>query len=303
MAGANGTPSVTDFGQFAKLRADARQQSPEALRSAAKQFESLFTTMLLKAAHSESSGNDLLGGPEADVYRDLYDQQLAAHLSAGRGLGIADLLIKQLQAAQSRGANAPEQGTSSAYPLSAPAASRPLAIDGAKPAAAPASADDFVDSIQPHAEKAAAALGVPARVLVAQAALETGWGQHVIKNADGSPSYNFFGIKADAGWRGARVSKSTQEYSQGVAHTETAQFRSYASPAEAFDDYVNFVKNNPRYAEALRHEGDGNRYVQGLQKAGYATDPAYAQKIARIAYGRTLQTALVEPSPATTRIA
>jgi len=294
------TSNVNDFGQFAKLRASARDQDPAALKAAAKQFESLFTTMLLKTAHSGDSNGDLLGGPEADIYRDLYDQQLAAHLSAGRGLGIADLLIKQLQSAK-----APDKGGAAAdgsFPLTAPAALA-LPLDASRPAATPASADSFVDAIQPHAEKAAAELGVPSRVLVAQAALETGWGQHAIKNADGSPSYNFFGIKADAGWHGAKVSKATQEFSNGVAHTETAQFRSYSSPAEAFGDYVKFVKSNPRYAEALRHNGSGEQYVQGLQKAGYATDPAYAQKIANIAYGRTLKAALAEPAATTTRVA
>lgn len=294
------TSNINDFGQFAKLRASARDQDPAALQAAAKQFESLFTTMLLKTAHSGDSSGDLLGGPEADIYRDLYDQQLAVHLSAGRGLGIADLLIKQLQSAK-----APGKGGATAdggFPLTAPAAPA-LPLDASRPAAAPASADSFVDAIQPHAEKAAAELGVPSRVLVAQAALETGWGQHVIKNADGSPSYNFFGIKADAGWQGAKVSKATQEFSNGVARTETAQFRSYSSPAEAFGDYVKFVKSNPRYAEALRHNGSGEQYVQGLQKAGYATDPAYAQKIANIAYGRTLKAALAEPAATTTRVA
>lgn len=297
MADPLSTNSVTDFGQYAKLRADARAQSPEALKTAAKQFEAMFTQMLLKTAHGEDSSGDLLGGSESNVYRDLYDQQMAMHMASGRGLGIADMLVRQLQAKAPTGPGAVDgQG----IPLAAPAKAMPLNTSSMS---IPKSADAFVDALQPHAERAARELGVPANVIVAQAVLETGWGKHQVRNADGSVSNNLFGIKADPSWTGAKASARTQEFSNGKAQTESAQFRSYASIGEAVDDYVKFVKSNPRYAEALRHGGDGGHYLQGLQKAGYATDPAYAQKIARIAYGRTMQTALATPASGTTRIA
>ncbi len=303
--------NTSDFGQFAKLRAGARDHNPETIRQVARQFESLFTQMLLKASHGEdSSHNDLLGGSSSDTYRDLYDQQMAAQLSSGKGLGLAELLTRQLQGLAAAPEMSAEDIATLRKPDSAglalPAAAHPAAAQSsgagkASPAAATsASADAFVDEITPHAERAAKELGVPARVLVAQAALETGWGQKSIRNADGSNSHNLFGIKADKAWTGASTSTTTHEYRNGEKTSEQAAFRSYGSVGEAFDDYVRFVKDNPRYAAALRHGGDGSRYAQGLQKAGYATDPAYASKIARIAYGRTM-TASLDVTPAAAR--
>lgn len=148
-----------------------------------------------------------------------------------------------------------------------------------------------MSSILPHAQKAAAELGVPARAIAAQAALETGWGRHVMKNADGSSSFNLFGIKADASWKGARTTQDTTEYSGGVKLSESAQFRSYASLDEAFADYARFLKSNPRYAQALTQR-DSAGFASGLQQAGYATDPAYARKIMHIAEGERMQLAL-----------
>lgn len=283
---ASSTASVTDFSQFAGLRAGAKARSPDALKAAARQFESLFTQQLLKASHATAFGDDLMGGPESDTYRDLFDQQMALHLSSGRGLGIADLLIRQLQGL----AQPSDPATDAAGAIESAARAPIRPADG--------SADTFVDSIQPAAEKAAAELGVPAEVLMAQAALETGWGKHPITTADGGASHNYFGIKADAGWTGARVTRTTTEVRNGVAVKETAAFRAYGSVAEGFEDYVRFIKDNPRYAAALRHGGDGTAYARGLQQAGYATDPAYARKIARIAYGRTMQVSLNPPAAA-----
>lgn len=289
------TASATDFSQFASLRLGARAQSPEALKAAARQFESLMTQQLLKASHAGATGDDLLGGGESDTYRDLFDQQMAMQLSSGKGLGIADLLVQQLQSRLSAsltqpGAEGPSS-TSAAAPSTAAGAPARVSVDTAS-ADPDADADGFVNAILPHAERAAKALGVPTEVIVAQAALETGWGQHPIRKADGTASNNFFGIKADSRWGGARVSTQTTEVRDGVAGKESAAFRAYGSIGEGFDDYVKFVRDNPRYAAALRHGGDGEVYARGLQKAGYATDPAYAQKIGRIAYGRTLRTSL-----------
>jgi flagellar protein FlgJ len=292
MSSVTPTNSVTDFSGLTKLRADARAQAPDALRQAAKQFEAMFTQMLLKASHSSDSagsGSDLLGGPEANTYRDLYDQQMAQQLTSGHGLGIADMLVRQLQG------RALNPHTTPAVATAAPAASTAAVASGP----VPASPDNFVEILQPHAEKAASELGIPSKVLVAQAALETGWGQHTMNKVDGTPSNNYFGIKADKSWHGPTVTKTTTEYVNGVPRTQTAQFRAYSSPAEGFNDYVNFVKGNPRYADALRHGGDANRYLSGLQKAGYATDPAYASKISRIASGRTMQTAFADTATRT----
>lgn len=280
-----------DFNQYAKLRAGAKGNDAGTVREVARQFEALFTQMLLKASHSEdSSANDLLGGSGSDTYRDLYDQQMAGHLSSGKGLGLADLLTRQLL-----GKAAPEAADPATIQKLSRAPRPAVDVDNQPPmksAERPSDANAFVDALTPHAEKAAKELGIPARVLVAQAALETGWGKKQIRNADGSDSHNLFGIKASQGWDGATTNALTYEYEGGEKHRERADFRSYASVGEAFDDYVRFIKDNPRYAAALRSGGSASQYAQGLQKAGYATDPAYAAKIARIAYGRTMNASL-----------
>lgn len=288
----NASPiDATDFNQYAKLRAGAKGNDADTIRQVARQFESLFTQMLLKASHSEdSSSNDLLGGSGSDTYRDIYDQQMAGQLSSGKGLGLADLLTRQLL-----GKAAPDAADRTTIQKLHWAPQTHASIDNLPPmksAERPTDANAFVDAITPHAEKAAKELGIPARVLVAQAALETGWGSKQIKNADGSDSHNLFGIKASRGWDGATTSTLTHEYDGGEKRSERADFRSYASVGEAFDDYVRFIKDNPRYADALRNGGSATQYAQGLQKAGYATDPAYAAKIARIAYGQTMNASL-----------
>jgi flagellar protein FlgJ len=137
----------------------------------------------------------------------------------------------------------------------------------------------FVNFMRPLAEQAASELGVKPQVLIAQAALETGWGQKIIKQADGSSSHNLFGIKADQRWPGKEISVNTLEHRHGLVHREQASFRSYESFKQSFDDYVDFVKQGPRYQQALNHDGDARHYIQSLQKAGYATDPMYAEKV------------------------
>jgi flagellar protein FlgJ len=287
------TPSVTDFGNFAGLRASARANDPESLRKVAQQFEALFTQQLLKSARAASLGSDLMGGEQTEFYNDLFDQQMALHLSSGKGLGIADLLVRQLQ--QRSGANATKStdqtfGAHGEAMVELPArpsaqATIPLRSEASSP-------NNFVEQIRPHAERAAQALGVPARVIMAQAALETGWGRQVPGQAQGTPSFNFFGIKADARWEGPSVEVQTHEFIDGRMQPKSAAFRAYDSIGEAFDDYVNFLQSNPRYADALRHQGDSERFASGLQKAGYASDPSYAQKVLKIAQGPTMQRGL-----------
>lgn len=300
--------AVTDFSQYAQLRAQARSDDPAALRETAKQFEALLMQQMLKSMRAASLGDDVLGGEQTQFYQEMFDQQIAQHLAAGRGLGVADLMIRQMQG----GVGATQADESAVAPLPTRSPVSLAARAGAEPehgidavrasrvqdASHARSPEDFVRSILPHAEKAAARIGVPARVLVAQAALETGWGRHAMQRDDGSPAFNFFGIKADTRWQGEKVQTMTSEFENGTMQRQSAEFRAYASPAAAFDDYVRFLQSNPRYAEALRHGGDAERFTSGLQKAGYATDPAYAQKIHRIADGQTMKAALHAARPA-----
>jgi flagellar protein FlgJ len=140
----------------------------------------------------------------------------------------------------------------------------------------------FMSQLLPHAQQAASELGVDANVLLAQAVLETGWGKSVIKNSQGDSSFNLFNIKADKSWQGKQARVSTLEFDGGVARKEMAGFRSYESYKQSFDDYVSFIKSNPRYSSALKMAENPERYVHELQKAGYATDPNYAEKVLNI---------------------
>lgn len=146
----------------------------------------------------------------------------------------------------------------------------------------PQNAEEFIRDLWPHAQNAAKQLGVEPEVLIAQSALETGWGRHMIRHGDGRNSFNLFGIKADRSWQGDRANVSTLEYVNGAFERQRAYFRSYQSPAESFEDYVNFLQSNPRYRDALKVTHDAEAYLRGLQRAGYATDPAYANKILNI---------------------
>jgi flagellar protein FlgJ len=168
----------------------------------------------------------------------------------------------------------------------APAAEAPSFGDVPLPAAPvrnwrPGNQQEFVAELWPHAESAARKLGVDPKVLLAQAALETGWGQHIMQRRDGASSHNLFGIKADGRWSGDQVSHRTVEFRHGVLQREQASFRAYASPGHSLADYAEFIRNNPRYEDALGSD-DPRRYVMELQRAGYATDPAYGRKIMNI---------------------
>jgi flagellar protein FlgJ len=272
----------TDLQGLTELRARARNQSPEALKAVAQQFEALFTQMMLKSMReaNEAMGEDLFESDQTALYRDMYDKQISLELSRGEGLGLADLLVRQLQGARAQAAGAVADKRASLSP------SRPMEAAPKAPAVplvkdpvrfdSPAS---FVETLWPHAQRAGEKLGVDPRALLAQAALETGWGKAVIRRADGGSSYNLFNIKADSRWDGERALKTTLEYRDGVARQEKAPFRAYGSYRESFEDYVQFLQSQPRYREALENAGDPAAFIGALHKAGYATDPAYAEKV------------------------
>jgi flagellar protein FlgJ len=275
------TASVyTDLQGLSQLRADARQDAhaPQTLRKVATQFEALFLQNLLKSMRSAKLGEDMLGSNEQDHYWSLFDSQISLKLAEGRGVGIADLLVRQL----SRGREAP--AGSAGLPA-------PAAATGADDAGR--TAIRFTKPLWPHAEAAGRALGVSPRAILAQAALETGWGRSVPRHADGRSSFNLFGIKAGSSWKGETVQVSTTEYVNGKPVTQVAEFRSYRSHAEAFADYVRFLKADPRYQHALAANADAQTYGQALQKAGYATDPAYGRKIGSVANGVPFQQAML----------
>jgi flagellar protein FlgJ len=271
MSGPGSINFFADFQGLASLKNDAKGQAPTALKEAARQFESLFTQMMLKSMReaNKSFGEDsLFGSDQADMYQDMFDDQIAMQLSKGKGLGLADMLVRQLQG-----------GVQSTEKTSAPAASTPTA----NTQALTTSKDDFISQLRPHAEQAARELGVDPNALLAQAALETGWGRSVPCNANGDCSFNLFGIKAGSQWSGATVNVPTLEFEAGIPVRKVERFRAYDSPADSFRDYAALIRDSSRYASA-RGAGDNvEAFATALQQGGYATDPHYAQKIAAVA--------------------
>jgi peptidoglycan hydrolase FlgJ len=294
---------LVDAGNLGALKQAAANNRPQALREAAKQFESLFVSMMLKSMQQANFKDPLFGSDQQDLYQDMYDDQIASVMSRGKGLGLADMLVQQLRR-ESGGGGATDSSSSSkpasATPPSAPAATGAAAggigtpasssADRAAaattaPASCPTTAQQtaFAQSLWPDAQRAARRLGVNPVTLLAQAALETDWGRSVPESAAGGTSNNLFGIKASAEWSGSAVSSSTREYSGGEALSVKAQFRAYPSRSQCFQDYVALLESNPRYAAALGTGSDVQAFGSALQAGGYATDPAYADKLTAVA--------------------
>jgi flagellar protein FlgJ len=275
-----------------QLKLDARQSSPEALKQAAQQFEAVFMNMLMKSMREATPQDGMFDSEQTRMYTSMLDQQLTQRM-ASRGVGLADVMVRQLSVAL----NVPGEGVASAaeeahgLPLNAPQGdSDPLRAEArvesyAQPAAAvqsgnqPAHVEAFVQKLLPHAQAASASTGIPARFMLGQAALETGWGKAEIRGADGRNSHNLFGIKAGAGWKGQTVDVVTTEYVNGTPQKQVERFRAYASYADSFRDYASLLQNNARYQNVIAQGRDAAGFAQGLQQAGYATDPNYAQKL------------------------
>ena len=266
---------ANDFKQFAALRR-SDPNDPKALREVARQFESIFTKMMLDGMRSASFGDPMFGSDQADMYQDMMDDQMAVQLSAGRGIGLADMLIRQLsQGGQGGQADAGAATSANFTRPTGSAHTEAPRIDDAQ-------RRRFVDEILPHARAAAMQLGVDERSIIAQAALETGWGTSQPGDGSGG-SNNYFGIKAGASWRGRSVTADTTEFMNGIAGNERARFRAYGSVAENMSDYVRLLSNNPRYAAALNTGSDVQAFGTALQRGGYATDPQYAEKLTAVA--------------------
>ena len=295
------------------LARGARAGDQKGLEAVAREFEAMLIGQMLKQMREASLGDGLFDNDQSKMYLEMQDQEFAKAMSQGDGIGLRDALMRQLSAQQPADPetlNDPDRQASLELPLRrseldtlrvlqgdsgpelqpvGPQRPEPTGLQGARPGAAqpapiawpPRDAAEFVQTLEPLARDAAAELGVEPGILLAQSALETGWGQHVPSRSDGQPSFNLFGIKADSRWNGDHVSVGTLEFRDGVAQREQARFRAYADPSESFSDYVEFIRNNPRYHRALQ-AGDDAQYIRELQDAGYATDPTYADKVLRV---------------------
>lgn len=290
---------IHDIAGLDKLRQQAvkgdEASEKEALTAAAKQFESIFTSMLFKSMRDANATfeSGLLDSQNQQFYRQMQDEQMASELSSSGSLGLADMIVAQLSTGSIENNSASNHDDFADIMEKVDRARQSQSLrDGEPQSAEPASKvvakaanfdspESFVASMKPYAEKAARALGVDSSLLLAQAALETGWGQKMVANTRGS-SNNLFNIKADRSWDGAKVATQTLEYHQGVPVQEKAAFRSYSDYEQSFNDYVRFLNENPRYTTALRHGGNSEQFIRGIHQAGYATDPQYAEKVLRV---------------------
>lgn len=283
------------------LRRTVRTSPQEGMKQASKQFEVMFMQMVLKSMREATPSDGMFSSQQEKMYTSMLDQQLTQNLS-GRGLGLAEAMFSQLNRTM---------GGESAQMLSPAAGKADLPLAGEpKNAADPKSShtqaadlsfyetataqatlsrsilpqahvEQFVSRMLPAAQRASEASGVPAQLIMAQAALESGWGRREIRADDGKTSYNLFGIKADKNWKGPVVEATTTEYVNGVAQKTQATFRAYGSYDDSFSDYARFLTSNPRYANVLATQ-DPAEAAHGLQRAGYATDPHYGGKLVRI---------------------
>jgi len=294
------------------LRRTVRSSPEEGLKQVSRQFEAMFMNMVLKSMREATPSSGLFDSQSEKVYTSMLDQQLSQNLS-GRGVGLAEAMLAQLERSVASGVPddaadgkagisllprgglplTPQSGIplgSSRAPQGASAARADLSIyqvnnDRSGGSAATANLqghiDEFVGRMGASAQAASNASGVPAPLILAQAALESGWGKREIRADDGTQSFNLFGIKADKSWTGPVVETTTTEYVDGEPQRVRAKFRAYGSYEEAFTDYARFMTRNPRYASVLATD-DPTEAAHGLQRAGYATDPQYGQKLVRI---------------------
>lgn len=284
------------------LKRSAKAGSSEATRGAAQQFEALFINQMMKSMREATPSEGVMDNQQTKMFTSMLDQQLSQNMSK-RGMGLADVLVRQLSAQTDAralaiggadGAAAAGNANGAAGMLDIPllpAQPGPLkGLEGA-PQTNGLSASGrtqaphvraFQEKLGAHAAQAEAVTGVPAKFMLGQAALETGWGKRMIRNADGSNANNLFGIKAGPGWKGKVATAVTTEYVNGQPRQKVEKFRAYDTPADSFKDYARMLANNPRYEKVLDHAGDASAFAHGLQRAGYATDPQYGAKLSKI---------------------
>ena len=293
-----------DTKSLSNLKASAAAGSPAALKGAATQFEAMFINMMLKSMREATPQDGMTDSETTKTFTTMLDGQLSQTM-AKRGMGLADMLVRQMSA-QTANAQALAIGADGTTGSAGEGTGMKKGMDAAtmmttsgalggtaaaKTIANPTSLGNasqaphvrsFQEKLAPHADEAAAATGIPAKFMLGQAALESGWGKREIKNADGSSSHNLFGMKAGPGWTGKTTTAVTTEYVNGTPVTRREKFRAYDTYADSFKDYASVIANNPRYEKVMSSGGDAAKFAQGLQKAGYATDPHYATKLTRI---------------------
>lgn len=283
------------------LRQSAKAKDPAALKEAATQFEAMFINMMMKSMRDATPQDGVMDSQQSKMYTSMLDQQTSQSL-AKRGTGLADVLLRQLSSTLTPAvdgeaeAAASPRSSSMAAALAAFRQQQGAATEGTAVATGKTLSDKanasqaphvraFQEKLGVHAEEASRTTGIPAKFMLGQAALETGWGKREIIGRDGSSSHNLFGIKATGDWKGKVTEAVTTEYVNGKAQRKVEKFRAYDSYADSFKDYAQLITGNKRYEKVLAAAGDASAFAQGLQKAGYATDPNYAAKLTKIIKG------------------
>jgi len=285
---------------LSSLKQSAKAGAPDALKGAATQFEAMFINQMMKTMREATPQDGMTDNQQTKMFTSMLDQQLSQNM-AKRGMGLADVLTRQLSVQNDAKALAiggeastavGRDGVAAALDIPLKAKAGPLkegldaglqtqGISSSGRTQAP-HVQAFQEKLGAHAAAAEQVTGVPAKFMLGQAALETGWGKRMIRNADGTNSNNLFGIKAGPGWKGKVATAVTTEYVNGVAHRRVEKFRAYETPADSFKDYARMLANNPRYDKVINSNGDAAAFAHGLQRAGYATDPNYGHKLSKI---------------------
>ncbi|MCP9760467.1 flagellar assembly peptidoglycan hydrolase FlgJ [Aquitalea sp. S1-19] len=278
--------------------ADIARKSPEeGIRQVAHQFESMLMETMVRSMRATDLGGEE-DSSDMQTWRGMLDQQMVQAMVGSGGIGMGDMLAREIgklsqvdmPAREVQRLASPASTLPSALlqsleraRLAVKTVAEPAAMSADSQVAIPREARAFVETLLPHAQKAAAQLGVDAHLIVSHAALESGWGKRAIRHPDGRESYNLFGIKAGGSWQGDSVATLTTEFVGGKAQKQVESFRAYGSLQEAFNDYARLIQSSPRYQGALGSGGDAAAYGKALQQGGYATDPSYAQKLLAVA--------------------
>jgi flagellar protein FlgJ len=321
----NLSESYTDINSLQAIRSLGMADKNAALGEISKEFESMLVRMMLKSmrqANEVFSEGNPLSSKEGAFYQNMLDDQLAVSLSKGKGIGLGDIMKRQLlrtfgdKTENTSGDKTLKENNATADSLShnslqqllqrrrtTAVAAMPIinGLSGAKEnsdmnkqndsaISFDGSVEGFVDQLYSMAKQAAEVLGIDTDVLLSQAALETGWGKKMSVGSDGQSSFNLFNIKADKSWKGDTVTVPTLEFYNGLPVREFSAFRAYESPQQSFNDYVNFIANSPRYQQALG-TSDSKDYMKQISEAGYATDPRYAEKVMNIINSESMQRA------------
>ncbi|KZZ59414.1 hypothetical protein A3762_04810 [Oleiphilus sp. HI0125] len=317
--------NYNDLSALQGLKSASTKDTREGIKAVAEQFESLFISMMLKSMREANKGlseGNILSSNESEFYQEMFDSQISVSLAGknGGGIGLAEVIERQIL--ESKGLVPSDLSIANkkmslsdyerkGFPRLEPAKlveamqqvdqlSAKQANDASNEENASLltsgtselkktvfnSPNDFIASLAPIAQKIEAQTGISAKLMLAQSALETGWGNKPILREDGAPSFNLFGIKANNGWQGDSTNILTTEFHQGVALKQRDSFRTYQSYEESFADYAKFLEGNPRYEEALSMKEQPIAFAQALQQSGYATDPEYANKIGNIVQNR-----------------